>query len=343
MFNLFFNKRNNDEYISCHWLEHGINFDYSSAKICCMCFHEAQGQLPEIDYCDRKFNYNKFFTQKEKIRKLHRKGIIYDKCKGCINLVKKKWDKNNYINHINFDNQSACNASCIYCYTSEDKDYYNSQIAYKIIPTVKTLLNKKLLRPGGEVMFGGGEPTINDEFEELVNLLLDNGFEYIKVHTSGIKYNKAIERCLNEDKGDIIISPDSGTRELYKKIKQVDSFENVWANLKKYSSAQNKNKIQVKAKYIIIPNVNDSNKDIDDFFNKVIESSINSVRMDIEMNWYNENRSNDEKLTHMFELLKYSEEKSRELSIKQFFFQAQAQTAINEHKDLFNRICSTSC
>lgn len=291
MFNLIKKilKRDN-EYVSCNWLEHGINFDSDFIKICCMCFHEGQGPLPVMKYNGGIFDYDKFFKQKEKIRKLNKKGIIHNNCKGCINLTKGKWDNDNYISYINIDNQTACNSNCTYCYTSSHKEFYNSKKAYEIMPVIEELINKKLLKPGGEVMFGGGEPTINEEFEKLVNLFLDKGFNYIKVHSSGIKYSEAIERCLKEDKGDIIISPDSGTKELYKIIKQVDCFDEVWANLKKYSDAQSQNKNQVKTKYVIVPGINDKTNDIDDFFSKVVESSINSVRIDIELDWYNKNR-----------------------------------------------------
>ena len=36
------------------------------------------------------------------------------------------------------------------------------------------MIEKNILRPGGEVSFGGGEPTIAPEFEDLINLLAEN-------------------------------------------------------------------------------------------------------------------------------------------------------------------------
>lgn len=334
MLNFLQKKQNNKEYYSCNWLESGINFYSYAIKICCMCYHKGKGPMPLLKYNGEEFDFNSFFKLKDKIIELHRQDRIYDYCKGCINLVKKRWDDAKHITHINIDNQTACNANCIYCYTSRNKDLFNSRVAYKILPTIKKLINKKILKPGGEVMFGGGEPTVNEEFEEIVNLFLDNDFNYIKVHSSGIKYSKAIERCLSEGKGDIIISPDSGTKELYEQIKRVGCFDQVWSNLKRYVDAQNENKLQVKAKYVIVPQINDSEQNIDDFFNMVKNSSINSVRFDIEMDWYDKNRLNTESLVNLFKLLKYAQEKSKSLNVKQFFFQAQAEIAIDEHSEI---------
>ena len=56
------------------------------------------------------------------------------------------------------------------------------------------MLEKKILVPGGEVSFGGGEPTILPEFDKLIDLFLKNGFWNIRVPSSGIKYSKIIEK-----------------------------------------------------------------------------------------------------------------------------------------------------
>lgn len=318
------------EYLSCNWLEHGINFDRNCIKICCMMFHKGGGPRPLL-YNGDYFNYKKYYSILRKLRKFHKKGNILPFCEGCINLTSKKWDNKNYISHINFDSNMSCNSNCIYCKSPKDsKIYYRYE-------TVKDLLNKKILIPDGEVMFGGGEPTIHPEFERIVNLLLDNNFNHIKVHSSGIKYSQAIERALSENKAEVVISPDSGEKDLYKTIKGVDCFDETWGNIARYTKAQKDNKNQMKIKYIIIPDINDSKEHVDKFLLKAKEAETSAIRLDIECVWYQYNRNNETVLAPYFDLFVYIENRAKELGIEELCYQAQAQTAISEHSGLYEK------
>lgn len=60
------------------------------------------------------------------------------------------------------------------------------------------MLEKNILKPGGAIGFGGGEPTILEEFEELISILLDKGFTNIRVPSSGIKYSEIIEKGISK-------------------------------------------------------------------------------------------------------------------------------------------------
>ena len=121
----------------------------------------------------------------------------------------------------------------------------------------KELFKKKLFKPGGEITFAGGEPTILKEFDELINFLLKNGASRITVHSSGIKHSKAIEKGIKQGVLSVCLSADSGTRETYKKVKRVDKFEQFWKTAKKYAEAQQNGEIKfVETKFILIPEVN---------------------------------------------------------------------------------------
>ena len=93
---------------------------------------------------------------------------------------------------------------------------------------------------------------------------------------------------------------------LYKKIKCVDKFDILWANIEKYAKAQcNTNQVQLK--YIIIPNVNDKKEYIKEFVDRVREVGVKKILIDIEMWWYR-NNNNEENIKKIFELVKYMEE-----------------------------------
>lgn len=335
-----FKKLKNEKtiYKSCPWAEHGINFNFNYIENCSMGFQKGGRPPILMKYNGQDFDFTKIFKIKEKIRRHNRSGKVYQSCEGCLNLIEKEWNKENYIDHLNFDNITKCHSNCIYCHTSLNKKFYNEFKHYKVLPTVKYLLENNLLRPGGEIMFGGGEPTLSEEFEELVNLLLDRGFINFKVHSTGALYSKAIERALKEDKMELIVSPDAGTYEMYKKIKRTEFFDIVWENLAKYASVQGNNKTQVKAKYIIIPFINNDKEHVLDFYKKVEEMNIKSIRIEIAVGWYRKFRNDKKALLPFFRFLKFTQDEAKKLNILEFHFQSQAQTAINEHPDLYNLV-----
>jgi adenine C2-methylase RlmN of 23S rRNA A2503 and tRNA A37 len=147
-------------------------------------------------------------------------------------------------------------------------------------------------------------------------LFINNNFKSIKIHSSGIKYSPAIEKALKKDICNLIISPDSGNSEIYKRIKNTDAFDEVWNNIKKYSAAQNTLKNMVKIKYIILFGINDSKELIDEFFNKIIEANIKHVLIDADMAWYQDNKENKDKIEELFKKLKYMEDYAKKIGIE---------------------------
>ena len=96
---------------------------------------------------------------------------------------------------------------------------------------------------------------------------------------------------------------DKATFIAVKKIKQIDAYNTVCKNLKKYSKAQ-KNSYNVISKYIIIPEVNDTYEEIDGWlkFNK--ENNIGIIVIDIENSWLTRYR-NEKPDERIIELIKY--------------------------------------
>ena len=189
-------------YTSCHWIQHGLSFENDHIEMCCLCCHKGGGRLYIKDeYKGKGLKWDDIFKLKEKFIEENKNGIIDPRCEGCFNLVHKEWDDNKkYINYIHFNHWTHCNSDCIYCYTSWDKKNYQKKPHYKVMPMLKELFKKKLFHPDGEVTFAGGEPTILNEFDDIINILLKNGVNRITVHSSGIKLSKAIEKGIKEGK-----------------------------------------------------------------------------------------------------------------------------------------------
>ena len=173
------------------------------------------------------------------------------------------------------------------------------------------MFDKGLIRRGGAIGFGGGEPTILPEFDKLIKLFLKNGFDDMRVPSSGIKYSSAIAKGIETGQLSVVVSIDSGCRETYKKIKQIDAYEKVCKNLKKYSKAQ-KRFFNVISKYIIIPEVNDTKEEIDKWLQFNRENKILVLIIDIENSWLNKYR-NDKPDERIIDLIRYVQFKAREM------------------------------
>ena len=305
-----------EKYVSCKWLESGVCFDNgvygSNVKLCCYMSAPGGGNaMIFTDYHGKKIDWNEFFKVKQRYRDIQKSGKTVPECEGCVFFEEKEWPQIHYIDNIIFDHFTKCNCACKYCYTEEDKKRYNTLKTYNIYPIIKDMFDKKIIKRGGAIGFGGGEPTILPEFEKLLDLFLKNGFDDIRVPSSGIKYSNIIAKGIASGQVSVVVSIDSSSREVYKTIKQVDAFNTVCKNLKKYAKAQ-KEFAGVISKYIIIPEINDTYEEIDNWlkFNK--ENDIRVVVIDIENSWLTRYRESkpDKKIV---ELIKYVVEKSKDM------------------------------
>lgn len=118
------------------------------------------------------------------------------------------------------------------------------------------------------------------EFEDLLNLFTSKKI-LVRIHSSGIKFSKAVEQGLKNNSVIIVISPDTAIDETYKRIKRVNCCEKVWQNLEIYAKSQMESN-RVKLKFIIIPGYNDSIEEIDAFLARAKMIGIKHVIREIE-------------------------------------------------------------
>ncbi len=278
------------KYTSCIHLEHGITFFSNSVQICCISSHPGGGHILQIgDYNGEPINWDEIFAKRSVMRENIKNGIIPDKCQGCYYLKEGEWNSENYFDEVLIGHFTHCNCNCIYCYTEKDKKFFNQNKTYNIYPIMKDMIDKGILSKNATITFGGGEPTILKEFEELVYLLLDYDVYNIRIHSDGIKYSSAIEKGLKLGKITLITSIDSGSKEVYQKIKQVQCYDQVWKNLANYAKTKNG---LIRTKYVLIPGVNDSLAEVKNWLKQTYEAGITDIAFDIEDNWFKEHRNN---------------------------------------------------
>ena len=269
-----------------------MDFEHTRLETCCFTCHSGGGKITlKNDYAGESIDWESLFELKRKYREDHRCGNLTPNCKGCVFLEEKEWDEGDYINFLQFNYWIACNSKCNYCYEVQNRKMFEKIKPYNSVPVVKDMIERKILRPGGEVSFGGGEPTIAPEFDELINLLAENGFRNMRIHSSGIKYSPAIANAISQGCLNVVISIDSGCEKTYKKIKNVNAYKKVLDNMAKYAKANTQGFGLMTSKYIIIPNVNDNRKEIDMWIQSVIDVGGKWLALDIEDVWYKINRA----------------------------------------------------
>lgn len=268
-------------YKACCYMEKGLCFDNIDLRDCCIGIDGNKRGMPVIEpnYQGEVLDWEKVFEHKEKRNSEVQEGKIPAVCEGCGFLNENEFfTGKRLLSEVIYQTNNFCNARCIYCSPKANRgvEFYS---AYK---ATQDLLSKGYFKKGGRVFFNGGEPTLMRDFDKIVELYLNEDAD-ITVNSSGINYRDSIYKGIEQNKLTLLVSIDCGTKKLYQTIKQVDKFDELVENLKKYSEALNEdNQDRLRLKYIIIPGINDSVRDIKDFFKLAKKLKIKTVVFDME-------------------------------------------------------------
>ena len=273
-----------EKYLSCRFLNYGISFMHTAIKTCC---HSKEGITFYKDYKGEKIDWKTLEkTRKEAIENC-KKGILPQTCEGCINLAKADW-QDDKIREIVINNWDHCNCGCIYCVYSSHGTYLQTEKQpskyYNVYKHLKWLYDHKKISEKAKIVFVGGDISLLDEAEKIVELILKNKAGLIFFHTSAVYYSKAIEKALKSNtfiKMDF--SMDAGTKEMYKKIKRIDAFDNVVSNIKKYIACSKQAQQAIIGKYIIINNVNDTVEDLDKWLSLMNEIGVKNTKLELDL------------------------------------------------------------
>gem|GEM_PF-112942 len=175
-----------------------------------------------------------------------------------------------------------CNLKCVYCewfgYTHEIPEGVKDP--YPLTPSVEFLIKNNLLAKDCQFAWGGGESSILPEFESLARMIYDAGYKQV-LNSNGTKFSPVWAYVLSKDSRTYFnISPDSGVRETYLKIKRGDYYGAVWENIAKYQAAA-KNPASFRVKYVI-QNENCSETEIEAFIEKCKQAKIKMIEISLE-------------------------------------------------------------
>ena len=271
----------------CKRLNETLNFDALKVFYCC-----ATRTGPSIDI-PKPNKIKDIITKRKSLIKMLDRGIIPKECEGCFDLKEQTNPKPLIISQLSNVPKASmiivkhfkqCDCSCIYCceqYLSQRKIVLKSKKSdyYDLLPIIKELYKHNMIdKENTDVHFQGGNVSVLDEFEDLVNIFMTNGVKRIEIATNGIKYLPIVEQICTKTFVDINISIDAGTRETYKKIKTVDKFDDLIENLKKYVKLP----LLLRLKYILVRGVNDTKEEIENYINLMKEIGITNSELMID-------------------------------------------------------------
>mgnify|MGYP003293593463 CR=1 FL=1 len=326
------------KYLGCNYMTHGLSFEYNDLYDCCMMHHDNLGMPVLINnYKGEDIDWEKIFEiKRERIER--QKIATIKECQGCCYLHEKEDTDEKYISEIAFQQIKLCNAKCRYC----GDDFRIHKKYYDVYPMMKDLVEKGYFRATdtGLVIFQGGEPTIMEHFDDLIDLFNKQNAN-IKVNTSAIRFSRVLSDGMETGKILTCISLDSGCRETYNKVKYVDKFDVVIESIKKYSDSANKSQggSRLVIKYLFVPGYNDTIEEIDLFFEKMKELNIKNVVFDVEAGYAQQNHQKDVS-PHIHYLIDYGKKRAKEenmnFEIVSFAFYVEQERQIPYSEELIS-------
>ncbi|MEQ8766172.1 MAG: radical SAM protein [Planctomycetota bacterium] len=203
-----------DEYTSCEWIEGGLTFGPNDVHACCIPNQGGKGGWVKLSPCTQEQapSLVEILRARQELRHQAQSGG-HAKCQGCSRLRKQDWSRPYLVDTLNFSHFQRCNLKCNYCYL-EQPGFVPNETAWKqphqLITHLRQLIDQKLLDPRAVVYWGGGEPTILDDFEDLLMALVRHGCSNV-INTNGIKYSPAIEAALASRNTIVVCSIDAGS------------------------------------------------------------------------------------------------------------------------------------
>lgn len=280
------------KYKTCKHLEGNLYLAPNEIRACCQrFFHKGKMRGDAVllkTTKGQKISSEDILKAREKMFQ----NIQNDKeeaCLGCNYIVEKeKPEITKKTNFLSIEHHSFCNLKCTYC----SEIYYGGKKPdYDVVDFLNTYGKEGNLKKCTQVVWGGGEPTLDKNFKKMlldINKIASPKI-YHRVFTNSVVFKESIKEFLDEGLIKIVTSLDAGTPETFKTIRGKDKFFEVFKNLNKYSK---KNPGRVTVKYILTEG-NSSERELEQFVNNCIKYKLDQCCFQISMNYKFEDLSFD--------------------------------------------------
>lgn len=280
--NKFNEKWAGKELLFCPRIYEDISFLPFNIHKCCHCSRMPYSPPVITPFPFNNFNFDEYLTHLDRI--MNSNQGVNAVCRGCKFLTRQVVPPLPYEKQITFltiNHFTKCNSNCIYCAIGRKTE----DIRYRLLPIIKQMIKQKTINDNCLINWGGGEPLLCSEFEQIAEFFHKNKIRQA-INSSGIEFSNVILDGLKDGSMSIQISPDSGTEETYKKIKRQNNFYKVWENIKKYAQYPD----MLFVKYIFF-SMSANENDVRQFIEKCKEAGVKHIVIDCESNSANNPRS----------------------------------------------------
>jgi hypothetical protein len=173
-------------YPSCPWLEEGLAFNRRSLNAC-LIVHHGRGFPHLCDYNGGSIDVDAVLVARARVIAENQRGG-HEACRGCPHLVTRRWRATRHaIRLIGIAQFSLCNIECSYCYlqTQDPSIFAAGFDPYEVLPALRQLADARHVSPNVVIDWGGGEPTINREFDDVLTFATRRGAT-TWVHTNSL-------------------------------------------------------------------------------------------------------------------------------------------------------------
>ncbi|MBQ4122917.1 radical SAM protein [bacterium] len=296
------------KYKSCHSIEGELFFNHLNKIGYCSMLTPNGGQ-PTLyeNYTGEIINWDEFFEKRDADIELIKNNSCPTACNGCLWIKEFDWEeRKKEFRYILINIWVKCNLKCIYCSNHKDTYVIENTKPYNIVPVLKDMIEKGFITENTKIDIAGGESTLDPHFNELIELLIESKIKNININTNAVNYSDAITNGIKKGFVSIITSVDAGNAKSFEYIKKANQFKNVWQHLKLYAKAkENSNSNTVRAKYIVIPTINDTKREIKSFLLKAKKMGVQGVIYSTDLHWVLHNPNDKKTMIKTINLAKY--------------------------------------
>ncbi|MEI0518249.1 radical SAM protein [Brachyspira murdochii] len=252
------NFKPNDKVKICKYIESGVRFSYEGITCCCANTFISPVIITAEEMKSGKVTYELVVERRKEL--FERVNGLKDgdtgSCLKCNLLMEREYKDVNfeylgghgYSSGFNIQHFTSCNLRCSYCIFTKENTF-KPPIYSNLIEFIELFRSRGKLIGGNWIEFNGGEPTLLNNFNEILDYLVENNCGTVMLFSNSLKYSESVYNALKENKICITTSLDAGTPSTYKKMKRVDGYAKVLENMIRYKNSGTKNMFVLK--YII--------------------------------------------------------------------------------------------
>jgi len=158
-------------------------------------------------------------------------------CDGCPFMEFREWPAvgEEKIQYLSMEHHSVCNLRCTYC----DETYYGGKtVEYDAKGTIEAWASAGALDDGIQIVWGGGEPVLDRNFERYLDVIDDYCSRPSHRFLSNSRiFSQRISSYLARGLGTLTTSVDAGTEESFIQVRGRSGFDRTLKNLKEYTKS----------------------------------------------------------------------------------------------------------